>query len=252
MKWKWPEGRKAAISLSYDDGHPDNLDHAVPDLEECGLRGTFYLTTGRERVHKRADDWRSAFERGHEIGNHTVRHPARADDYRPNLPEWLPPEIWLENYTPADIMREVDEAAVWLNENVGIDPYRTFANPCCATAIGMVRDEASYYAAIEKHHFAARLGGNQTNDPRSTDILRIKSYGCTELSVDQLVEYCENAFDTCGWTVLMFHSIDGPSHNIRREVHRQLLGYLTDNSFWVAPVREVARFVRDERERPPR
>ena len=249
QRWTWPEGRRAAVSLSYDDGHPDNLDHAVPDLEERGFLGTFYLTTNRERMRERADDWRAAFQRGHEIGNHTVRHPARADDYLPNLPDWLPPELWLENYSPADIMREVDDAAVWLNENIGLDPFRTFANPCCASAIGKVPDEGSYYAAIRRHHFAARTGGNRTNDPRAMDLLRIRSYGFTEPTAEELTEYCEDAFNTGGWTVFMFHSIDGPSHNTRREVHRNLLGYLRDNSYWVASVREVARYVLDQRYR---
>jgi len=249
MKWIWPEDREAAVSLSYDDGHPDNLDHAVPDLEERGFLGTFYLTTNRERMQERVNDWRAAFHRGHEIGNHTVRHPARAGDYLPNLPDWLPPELWLENYSPADIMREVDEAAVWLNENVGTDPYRTFANPCCGTAIGEVPDEASYYAAIRKHHSAARLGGNRANDPRSMDLLRIQSYGCTELTAEKLIGYCKEALAIGGWTVFMFHSIDGPSHNIGREEHRQLLAYQAENSYWVDPVRDVARWVEDRRDR---
>ena len=50
IEWTWPEDRRVAISRSYDDGRPDNLDHAVPDLEERGLPGTFYLTTDRGRM----------------------------------------------------------------------------------------------------------------------------------------------------------------------------------------------------------
>ena len=39
-------GASAAVSLTYDDGMPGHLDAAMPDLEACSLRGTFYLMTG--------------------------------------------------------------------------------------------------------------------------------------------------------------------------------------------------------------
>ena len=248
-EWAWPEGNRAAVSLTYDDGHPDNLDHAIPDLEENGLRGTFYLTTGRERVHDRVGDWKKAFQRGHEIGNHTVRHPARADAYAPNIPHWLPPEIQLEGYSVEDISREVDEAAVWLDVNIGVDPYRTFAYPCCSVAIGEEPDEAPYDAAVMKHHFAARVGGSIPNNPISVELHRIQSFGFREPSVDQLIEHCQDALRTGGWTVLMFHSVEGPSHNTSHQVHQALLDYLTKESYWVAPLRETARYVREGRKR---
>ncbi len=138
---QWPAGAKAAVSLTYDDGLPDNIDRAVPDLNERNVRGTFYLTTGKRYVRKRAKDWRMAFEQGHEIGSHSVRHPCRADAYA-KPPRWLPPELRLENWSGAQISQEIDEAATWLRENIGDDPWRTFAYTCCATAIGVPRTKA--------------------------------------------------------------------------------------------------------------
>ena len=226
--------------MTYDDGHFDNLDHAAPDLEERGLKGTFYLPTGNPRVHERADEWRAAFHLGHEIGNHSVVHPARADDYAPNIPHWLPPEKWLERYSPEEIAREVGEAAAWLDASVGADPLRTYAYPCCATAIGEIRDEASYDAAIRKHHFAARIGGGRSNDPNDVEMLRIRSFGFTEPSLDDLTGYCREARKTGGWTVLMFHSVEGRSHNTPREVHQRLLDHLLEEDYWVAPLNRVA------------
>lgn len=43
---KWPDGKKAAISLTYDDGTYNQFHVALPIMEELGMRGTFYINTG--------------------------------------------------------------------------------------------------------------------------------------------------------------------------------------------------------------
>lgn len=247
--WRWPDGAGAAISLTYDDGNENNLDQAIPDLEVFGFRGTFYLQTGRPDVRGRRDDWKSAFERGHEIGNHTVTHPCRADAYGENIPEWLPPERRLENYTSEDIEREVADAARWLDLHVGADPRRTFAHPCCATAIGVVPDEASYDAAIRRHASAARVAGQVANDPYTVDLWRIASFYVNGPTVDELIGHCAQARERRGWTVLMFHGIGGPSHTTGRDAHRRLLEYLYTERYYVRPLRDIAAHITGERAR---
>jgi len=244
VNWYWPNATRAAVTLTYDDGNENNLDQAIPDLEARGLRGTFYLQTGRNDVRARAADWRRAFLHGHEIGNHTVRHPAQGKPYAPDYPAWLPPELRLEGFSPEDIAREVEEAADWLNDHIGPDPGRTFAYPCCATAIGDPPDEAPYDAAILRFHPAARIGSDACNDPRTVNLLRVTSYYCNGLTVEQLAGYCEEALRTGGWTVLMFHGIGGPSHTTDRPIHAGLLDYLVAHpAYWVAPLREVVTWI---------
>jgi len=230
------------VSLTYDDGLPDSLDRAIPDLNARGIYGTFYLKIGDRRVQKRKDDWRRAFEQGHEIGNHTVRHPCRADAY-PSPPYWLPPGLWLENWSPEDIAREISEAADWLNENIGVDAARTFAHPCGATSIGMPPDQVSYDAAIRRHHFAARAGIGEPNDPRTINLMRIRSFQCDHPTLRDLIDYCERALRTEGWAVLMFHSIAGRRMRTRRSVHKGLLDYLLGKNYWIAPVKDVASYI---------
>lgn len=43
---KWPKGKKAAISLTYDDGTYNQFKIALPIMESLGMRGTFYINTG--------------------------------------------------------------------------------------------------------------------------------------------------------------------------------------------------------------
>ena len=39
----WPEGKKAAVILTYDDGLKSQLQIVIPQLEKHNFRGTFFL-----------------------------------------------------------------------------------------------------------------------------------------------------------------------------------------------------------------
>jgi len=43
---KWPEGKKAAISLTYDDGTINQFRIALPLMDSLGFPATFYIVTG--------------------------------------------------------------------------------------------------------------------------------------------------------------------------------------------------------------
>ena len=70
----WPHGKKAAIVLTYDDSLHSQLDIAIPQLNEVGFKGTFFLngTFPPEDVIR----WRAVGAAGHELGNHSVFHPS--------------------------------------------------------------------------------------------------------------------------------------------------------------------------------
>jgi peptidoglycan/xylan/chitin deacetylase (PgdA/CDA1 family) len=236
--WGWPGTAQAAISLSYDDGVDSGLDQAIPDLERAGFCGTFYLSVGNSRVTARNADWKKAFLNGHEIGNHTLRHPCRGANHQQRL----------EIYTPAGIRREVLAAASWLNQHIGVDNYRTFAYPCGHVAIGDPPDEDAFASAVRACHFAARLAGGGINDPAlvASNPLRIKGavigypHG---REVKPFIEYCEQAAQSGGWGVIVFHGIGDQWLPTDRAVHQQLIEHLQDRRFWVAPVKEVARYI---------
>src|SRR5438067_12778435 len=64
-------GHSAAVSLTFDDARPIQLDVAVPELNKRHLRATFFVSISKLT---RIDDWRKARLQGHEIGNHSVTH----------------------------------------------------------------------------------------------------------------------------------------------------------------------------------
>ncbi len=44
---QWKDGKKAAVSLTYDDGSINQFRVALPIMEEMGFRGTFFINTGQ-------------------------------------------------------------------------------------------------------------------------------------------------------------------------------------------------------------
>ena len=74
----WPEGRKIAVSLSYDDALNTQLDNALPALNKHKFKASFYVLPNSEVMSERMQEWKAAAQNGHELGNHTVYHPCRA------------------------------------------------------------------------------------------------------------------------------------------------------------------------------
>ena len=78
-------GRKAAVSLTFDDGILDHYTMVVPKLDSLGLKGTFWVNgkfIGQEDDYAPRLTWEMCREMtcsGHEISNHSWSHPALPD-----------------------------------------------------------------------------------------------------------------------------------------------------------------------------
>lgn len=228
----FPEGKKAAVSFSYDDGAVSQLTYAVPQLEAAGVRGTFYQITSAGHFLEKIDLWKAAAARGHEMGNHTVHHRDRVSKDNSY--------VGLDAMTEADIRREVHEANAWLDTTFGKDPARSFAYPFAYAAIGTPPDEAPYTRAILEVNACARLGGSSApNDPATVEPARVRSFSFGNPSLAQLQDYCLQAEAMGGWTVLTFHGVGGDWISTDERIHEALLTWLSQRSIWVAPVCEV-------------
>ena len=85
----WHEGRKAALSIRFDDSHPSHLATAIPVLREFGFRGTFMVCPGRAEPNSRwrsdfqehLAEWKAVARRGdQEFANHTAHHRGASGD----------------------------------------------------------------------------------------------------------------------------------------------------------------------------
>ena len=81
----WPDGCLSAVSISFDDGRTNQIERAVPILNERGLRATFYLPIRGENWRDIYAPWCEVAAAGHEIGNHTKSHTcSRNFSFRPD------------------------------------------------------------------------------------------------------------------------------------------------------------------------
>ena len=147
----WPAGKRAAVSLTYDDGLDSQLENVAPQLDEFGLKATFFLT--KENMEARVDDWMALAKRGHEIADHTATHPCRL--------RGLTSDTFEQN--------EIAPTEQFLDDHFGGPRPRTYAFPCGFTGLGQGdRDTRwrNYLRVLKPNFLAARTVSGAPNDPR--------------------------------------------------------------------------------------
>jgi peptidoglycan/xylan/chitin deacetylase (PgdA/CDA1 family) len=77
MSGPFPGGRRAAVSLTYDDCLPCHRLAVAPALSARDMAGTFYCPAASGDLHANVEAWRAVATSGHELGNHTCFHPCR-------------------------------------------------------------------------------------------------------------------------------------------------------------------------------
>ncbi|GAA0334781.1 polysaccharide deacetylase family protein [Sphingomonas oligophenolica] len=228
-RFRWPDGKSGAVSLTYDDGLPSQLDYAMPQLEAGGMRGTFFVT-GNE-IPPRDAEWRAAAARGHEIADHTIDHPCD-----------------LRRFRPQDfIAREVRPMEDYLDAVAGPSRFRGYAYPCDVTNLGpgSPNAEAGRYARLLKSAgiVAARTSEGAPNDPRRC---RATAYRLHALAVGYdapdpaaVKAYLQRAIDRGHWAILVFHGLVeeiGKPGDTRIEDHRAILDTIRKSDLWCAPL----------------
>jgi hypothetical protein len=219
------------VTLTFDDGRPSQLDCALPILDARGLKATFFLPLVSDCVTQRHHEWRSAAARGHELGNHTIFHPAVATRH------WVTEGIALEHYS-LDRMRHELAAANRVLHMLDGRIERTFAFPCSNPNLGrpgwpsrfLVRgglgrtrlmslvdrmglDVGSrlvdYTPVVRELFVAARCGGVDVEElPRlPADRHRIRAVEGDARSADELLACVETAVARDCWLVFVFHDV---------------------------------------------
>ena len=136
--FQWPDGKKMALSLTFDDARLSQIDKGIPLLDKYGVTGTFYVSPGS--LLQRVDGWKNAVKTGHDIGNHSVLHPCTG-----NFP-WARSKA-LEDYSLLSMKEELDSASRLIKQLLGIEPV-SFAYPCGQKFIGKGLNTKSYIPVI--------------------------------------------------------------------------------------------------------
>src|SRR5690606_14061061 len=71
-KFPWPEGKKMALSLSFDDARTSNPTLGTGLLDKYDVKATFFVVPSN--VRKDLENWKKATASGHEMANHSLNH----------------------------------------------------------------------------------------------------------------------------------------------------------------------------------
>lgn len=235
----WPNGKKAAIILTYDDALTSQLNIALPQLDSFHLQGTFFLIGYRPPAE--LDRWASASRKGHELANHTLYHPCAM----------LTPVPEYSYYTVGRLIREINVT----NDLLYFLDHRTplsYAYPCTETRVQGI-DYSDSLAGRTSIKFA-RGGGDSTSIITQFQTLNpyiVPSWGVaanTDGSV--LINYVQRVIDQGGMGVFMFHGIGGDYITVSADAHRALLQFLATHKkeIWVTTFREAMQYIMKSRQ----
>lgn len=251
--FEWPEGRKGAVSVTYDDALPCHYETVGPAWEAYGLRATFYATIVRigkpvNGLMLNPDAWRELADKGHELGNHSLFHPCHSqEDFN-----WLPDEYDLGGYTALRWLDEMRTANFTLSLLDG-KTERTYGNTCCHTEIGTPERQESLEPLIEELFVAARGGyTEQVVDVANINYNALGHFGGdthdNETDFDTIRHQIDNAVENGGWIIYMIHGVGKDSYalHIGSEEHQRLVDYLGErqDSIWTVPVVTVAKHLK--------
>jgi len=235
----WPNGAKAAVALTYDDALTSQLDNAAPALEAAGFRGTFFLSAVKQAETPR---WRALAAAGHELGNHTIFHACAAANFPAD------PRYTAEAYTPASLLREIEQQNVLLGAIDG-RTRRGFATPCGQSRAGGV----DYLEALRAANLVTYVRGvvvtpeDLKADVGRMDTMHVPARGFPEdVTGPQLIDFARQAAAGGGMAVYLFHGVGGDYLQVSNPAHQELLGWLKANpgEVWVAPLQEVLDWAR--------
>ena len=240
--FQWPQGKRAAVSLSFDDARPTQVDTGIPILDRHGVRATFYLSP--PNIEQRQDAWRNAAAHGHEMGNHTMTHPCSGNFL------WSR-EHALEDMTLADMEAQLLEANNIIRDMVGIQPH-SFAYPCGQKYVGRGETLQSYVPLIAHHFVAGRGFRDETeNDPAYVDLAQTMGVDSDDQTFEQLKIWIDEAVRSGGWLVFASHDVgEFPRQAMPAEVLDAVCQYCADpdNGIWIDTVATVGAYIQQQRQ----
>ncbi|NKB68382.1 MAG: polysaccharide deacetylase family protein [Candidatus Latescibacteria bacterium] len=248
--FEWPEGKRGAVSVTYDDGLSCHHEVVGPAWERHGLRVTFYpsFVWPNTDIMDNPDAWRQLAANGHELGNHSLFHACRRDGATTyNLKDYTAPR-WKEEMQVANFALSLLDGRT----------ERTFGNTCCNTTIGPDSQKESLEPLVAELFVAAR--GDMTKEPVDVKTVNYNGLGTfaadTEMlgvkheehSVEATIRIITEAADSGRWAIFMIHGVGQGTHGffMEEEEHDELVQHLAErrDEIWTAPVVEVARYLK--------
>lgn len=225
-------GHAAALSLTFDDALPCQLDFAVPAMNLSNIPGTFFAIADCPEYPLNVHNWRRVLAHDHEIGSHSVKHLKAASlSYPQAIVEAKESKRILENH----FGRPVTSFCY---------PYTDAPAPLqnAVKAAGYKQARGGRVARADKY-IVPGDGANMLNLP----CYHVDNASLEKGDVDSWVL---EAFKRRAWLTLMFHGVgtDGTQwDNVFPEQWLRFMRFLEhqrENGLWIAPFGTVAENLR--------
>lgn len=241
--FRWPEGKRAAVSLTFDDARPSQLDPGMAVLDALGVKATFYVSP--PNMAHRLDDWRRAAAAGHEIGNHSTSHPC-SGNFR------FARHNALESYTLERIEADLLDANEEIRDALGLTPT-TFAYPCGQKYVGRGEGARSYVPVVARHFLVGRAAFNEApNDPAFCDLAQVFSMEADRKTPQELKALADRAVEEGAWLVLFGHDVGRPGRHqtVPVESLKALCEYVQGaaGGIWIDTVAAVGGYIQSVRD----
>lgn len=235
----WPDGKRMALSLSFDDARASNPTGAAL-LNEYDVQATFYVLP--DRVKANVPGWEATVKWGHEIANHSVHHPCSGNF------GWTQP---LEDYTMDRMKKELEQANHEIQEILGVEMV-SYAYPCGQTTIGKGAKSQSFIPLISELFLTGREWLSEAPvDPWYCDMAALTGMKMDNKDFEEILDLIETASKKGQWLILAGHETsDQGNQTTYLSMLRQLCEYAKDsaNGIWIAPVGTVGQYVKEKRD----
>ncbi len=239
----WPDGRRAAVSLTFDDARGSQIDVGMPIFDRWGTKASFYVSI--HNMQKRVDDWKRILADGHEIANHTASHPC-SGNFR------FSRHNALEDYTIERMERELTDANNMIERLVNVRPT-TFAYPCGQTWVGRGEQAKSYVPLVARHFRVGRGYPDEApSHPAVCDLARINGIRLDDMTPERALEWIDQAIAEGSWLAFVGHGV-GPrgreSHTVSADTLEAVcrLGRERERDVWIATVDRVGAYIQSAR-----
>ncbi len=242
-RFPWPEGKRVALSLSFDDGRVSQVDIGIPLLDRYGVKATFFVHPSA--VEKRLEGWKRAAASGHEIGNHSLSHPCTGNF------TWSRSNA-LEELSLEGMRRELTEANRQIEALLGTRPV-AFAYPCGQTFVGRGREVKSYVPLVaEIFRTGRRWMDEGPNDPAFCDMAQLMGMPADNRGFAEIQSLIEAAAKDGFWLVLAGHDINRTNtpQTTQTVMLEALCRYARDpaNGVWLETVGAVSSYILKHRQ----
>jgi len=272
----WQGNKKAAVSVTLDDGCEQQFTVAKPIMDNLGIKGTFYIITDLDKNCDGGPNanppmaiyngngsptyWatlQDAINNGHEIGAHTVHHPNLDSVFNKGKgkgPDSLGKEIRLSKIALENELHQ---------PNTTSTPYNvlTFAYP-----YGSGQDTLPIIDTVQKYFIAARGAGTSPGkqwdtyddaNPNNTGFIsyyyQVESFAATDtLTTSELNFILNNTIKNNGWFNAMYHNIggnglEGDLYSVSEANFSAQMNAITakQDSMWIAPFKDVVRYSKE-------